>query len=403
LIPTPSGQSENNRFVLESSEELLGSLQTSEYGRPLALGAVLQDAINSRALIPLKEFLESRENLYHKSWIPTPWQVVTWSLRQIGIMGDANAADTLVKGNFVVVANLEEAAKVVLNQVNKSCTSDAERLFSVDLFNTTFASALGMETFSPNDMSVLLKHLARDRNAIYYAAPTRIIKFKAPGQQLPSPITSEDESITSLRTLISTFHPQIEYLTSRIAELDKIARAAVVDKQLIKAKNTLRQKKLSETKLQQRSNNLAQLEDLYMKIQQAADQVQIVRVLESSGQALRRLNAQTGGVEKVHDVMEELKESMMETEEIGNAINEVAMNEIDEGAVDDELEALEMVEREREAAKKRVDEEAKEAKEKENLEAEEADQTRLRLAELDSFGKEDLEVKGDDETGKVSA
>ncbi|EME78922.1 uncharacterized protein MYCFIDRAFT_205205 [Pseudocercospora fijiensis CIRAD86] len=396
LIPSQTSGS-NSPFILESSPELLRELQTQEYGQPLALGAVLEDAVKSKALLPLKEFLENKQSLYHKSWIPTPWQLLAWALRQAGL-GGGGAQDRLVRSQFVVVANVENAAKVLLQRAGKISASEADRIYSKDLFAKTFSTTLGVESINPLDLDVLLMHLSRDLGALAFEKESGVVKFKTAAEPQPQPITSEDRSIASLRTLISDLQPQIESLTSRIAELDIAAREAVSEKQTIKAKTSLRQKKMANTKLQQRSDMLAQLEGVYASIEQASDQVQIVKVLEDSGKTLKSLNAQTGGADKVSEVMDDLRESMMDTEQIGNAINEVSAGEIDEGEVEDELEALENVEREKIEAKEREEREKREAKEreeKEKLEAEEAEKTRLRLAELESAPKEAGEKTGE--------
>lgn len=381
----------SSRFVLESSPELLRELQTQEYGQPLALGAVLEDAVNSKALIPLKEFLENKQSLYHKSWIPTPWQVLSWALRQAGLAGGSGAQDQLVSGSFVIVANVEDAAKAVLKHAEKICTSDADRIYSKELFGRKFAEVLHVDSVSENDLDALLMHLSRDRTAVAYEKESGVIKFKAAAEAQATPITTEDKSIASLRTLVAALQPQIDTLTSRIAELDLTARRAVSEKQTVKAKTALRQKKMADTKLQQRSDMLAQLEGVYASIEQASDQVQVVKVLEASGRTLKSLNAQTGGADKVSEIMDDLRESMMDTDQIGNAINELSAGEIDEGEVDDELEALEKVEREKIETKEREEWEKREAKEKEEkqkAEAEEAEKTRLRLAELENMPRE---------------
>jgi charged multivesicular body protein 7 len=106
LIPTHAGMN-NDHFVLKTGEELSKALQTQEYGRPLALGAVVQDAVNKKELIPLVEFLNAKKSIYAKNWIPTPWQAVSWGLRQLGIMGGEPVEDRLLAGNFVVMANVE--------------------------------------------------------------------------------------------------------------------------------------------------------------------------------------------------------------------------------------------------------------------------------------------------------
>jgi len=231
---------------------------------------------------------------------------------------------------------------------------------------------------SQGDTAVLLIHLARDQTAIAYDPSSGTIKFRAPGETAPAVIEQEDITIASLRTLITSLEPQIQQLMQRVTELDAKAREAVANKQLTTAKTALRQKKLAETKLQQRTATLTQVEEVYAKIEQAADQVEMVRVMEASSQTLRSLNQKTGGAEKVQDVMEGLKEEMMNADEVQNAINEVSAGAVDEVEVEDELEALEKAER----AKL----EEAERKERERKEAAEAEETRKRLAELESVG-----------------
>ncbi|KAK0266146.1 hypothetical protein LTR91_005020 [Friedmanniomyces endolithicus] len=384
LIPAQAG-SQHDRFTLHTGEELLRGLQTTEFGRPLALGSVLEDAVRKGQLIPVREFLDAKKSVYAKSWVPTPWQVVGWSLRQLGVTGREGVEDRLVKGDFVVMANIEDAAKTVLDQAVQIATSNASRVFSKDLFISTFSPAVGVDALSTRDTAVLLTHLVRDRAAIAYDETSGTIKFKTTSQTAPAAIEQEDITIASLRTLITGLEPQIEQLTQRISELDAKAREAVAKKQLVTAKTALRQKKLAETKLQQRTTTLMQTEEVYAKIEQAADQVEMVRVMEASSQTLRALNQKTGGVERVQDVMEGLRDEMTSVDEIQQAINEGSAGAVDEGEVEDELEAIEKAERERLEA---VERRAKEVKE-----AEEAERTRWRLAELDQVAKHEATEK----------
>lgn len=254
---------------------------------------------------------------------------------------------------------------------------------------------LGGQALSSNDAKVLITHLARDLEAISYSPASGTIKFKPASATTLLPITEEDVNIASLRTLLASLQPQIDTLTERSIALDKKAREAVSKKQTIVAKTALVQKKTVEAALQQRSATLLQLEDVYAKIEQAADQVEIVSVMEAAGKTLKSLNAQTGGVEKVQDVMESLRESMLDADEIGTALNENAMNAIDDGEVEDELEAMEKAEREkREAAEKQLNEvsEQKARAERERKEADEVEALSQRLAELDSLGVKPADI-----------
>ncbi|RMZ18441.1 hypothetical protein D0862_00257 [Hortaea werneckii] len=381
LIPSSAASSQHDHFVLQTGEELARALQTQELGRPLALGSVIDEAVRKKELIPLKEFLEAKESIYAKHWLPTPWQVMSWGLRQLGVIGGDSSEDKLVKGEFVIMANLEATAKAALDHVSKTASSHTARIFSRHLLTSTLCNALNVSSLSQRDTSVLLMHLARDQAAIAYDPSTGTVKFHAPGEMKPASIEQEDITIASLRTLISDLEPQIQQLMQRVSELDTKAREAVAKKQNAAAKVALRQKKIAETKLQSRTATLTQVEDVYAKIEQAADQVEIVRVMEASSTTLRSLNQKTGGVEKVQDVMDSLRESMQDTEEISGAISEVGAGQIDEGEVDDELEALEKAEREK-------TEEA-ERKERETREEKEVKETRKKLAELEGLKKPD--------------
>lgn len=68
---------------------------------------MIEDAVKKKELIPLKDFLDPSKSVYAQSWIPTPWEVVRWGLRQIGVMGGDSVEDKLVAGDFVVKANVE--------------------------------------------------------------------------------------------------------------------------------------------------------------------------------------------------------------------------------------------------------------------------------------------------------
>lgn len=67
--------------------------------------------MEKRELIPLNDFLNAKNSIYSKSWIPSPWQVVSWGLKQIGIGGLLGGEDKLAVGNFVVMANVEVRAQ----------------------------------------------------------------------------------------------------------------------------------------------------------------------------------------------------------------------------------------------------------------------------------------------------
>ena len=136
---------------------------------------------------------------------------------------------------------------------------------------------------------------------------------------------------------------RIALIASRISKLSETARAAVENRNKISALAALRSKKLNETVLAKRTEALSQLEEIYGKIEQAADQVAILRVMEASASVLRSLNAEAGGIEKVEDLVEILRDEMSKVDEVSSAIDagghEITVSDNDD--IDEELESLE--------------------------------------------------------------
>ena len=136
---------------------------------------------------------------------------------------------------------------------------------------------------------------------------------------------------------------QLSQLSDGITDLSEKTRLALMQKDRLRALANLRSRKLRENLYKSRSVTLYQLEEVYNKIEEAADQVEIIRVMKASTHVLSGLNAEVGGLEKVENVIECLKEEMNKADDINNALSEAGQDTagLDEGAIDDELEFLE--------------------------------------------------------------
>ncbi|KAL4797869.1 Snf7-domain-containing protein [Aspergillus venezuelensis] len=365
-----------HHLVLSVGEGLLRDLESPELGRPVALGCVLEDAFWNRSMIPLSQYKASAASLRKPQWglIDTtalsPWNVMTWGLKQIRgvVIGSGSDAPRLTSQEVVLVGNLQEAGDKVVKKVMSANPTRTDLVYSKESFVGSFATILQDDSeLSEADFDVLLIYLSRDKGAIAYDGKT--IKFR-PTNDSPKEITEQDTTIASIKSLTATMTKQVENLEKKIAELNETAKAALSKKNRVSALAAVRSKKLAEHNLQQRLDTLNQLEQVYLKIEQAVDQVEYVKVMEASTGALRGLNAQIGDVSKVEDVVDELREEMTKVDEIGNIMGEAAP-QINEAEIDDELEELE-------------------AKDREAKEEQEAEKTRQKLAELDNL---DLESK----------
>lgn len=396
-----SNGSDPNHVVLTADESLLRALESKQYGRPLALGAVIRDAAAQRDLIPLGDFLKAPQSIYYKSWAAVPWDIAAWGVRQLGLTGAltfGGGAERLPGGQFVVVANVEAAAKAVLENT-AGLTSRFERTFSKGLFQDQFKdSILKGQRLSGMDLEVLLKFMSRDQGVLLYDGKT--IKIKTPGVP-ETAITSEDENIAALKELTQYLEHQTVVLEKKIAELTITAKEAVTKKNRVSALAALKSKKLAETSLQNRFATLNQLEEMAAKIEQASDNVQLVNVMDASSEVLKSLNAKVGGTERVDEVVDRLREQMAQADEVSSILAEQhAGPVIDEGELDAELDAM-LYEQRKEA--EAVEQAKKQAEQKQEAEA-----TAKRLAELDALRpttdkiRDQIQQEAEDLSGELS-
>lgn len=295
--------------------------------------------------------------------------------------------DRLVKGEFVVRSSVEVVAGEVVRELGGVGTSVTERVMPRAEFEERFREVLrrkeGGAELSKQDMRVVLRFLSRDRPVLSFS--DKAIKVAVPGQRVEE-VTREDESIANIRGLITDLGRQVEQLTDRVGELETEARKAVKEKQNIKAKRALRAKKASEGMLEERSKMLETLEKTWRSIEVASDNVAIVEAMKEGRDVLAGLNQKVGGAEGVEDVMDGLREQMDVVEDVTGVINEGSAQGIDEGEVEDELEALEKEERDKVEARERAQRESIEARERaerERMKKEEQEALQKRLEGID--------------------
>lgn len=333
----------------------------------------MDEAVRTGKMIDAKDFAAAEQSVYLRSWVPSPWAVLRWSLRQIGI--GANSYDNngrLRKGSLILFQALEEVTKQVVAAQQIRGQNLTDRVMSREAFMQNLASS-SETTLSDSDLRVLLRYLSRDKQILSY--DERMVKFKPQTAVAPEPITEQDTNIVSLKALIASLETQTASVETRITSLQATAQSSVKIGNKISALSALRSKKLAEKTLQQRLDTLHQLEEVYLKIESAADQIEIVRAMEASAGVLKGLNQKVGGVERVDQVMDSLREEMEKVDEVQNVTSEplVSGAVVDETEIDDELEAMEAEqkkEKEDIEAQKRRDHEEREAEEtKKRLEA----------------------------------
>ena len=329
-----------NHLVINVDGKLDGALEHKQFGRPLALGTVVREAVSVKGLLPLQDFLKSKESIYHRSWTDLPGNLVSWVLSQVWPTGGVQGEDKLPGGEFVVARNVELVAKSLADSVS-STTSLLDSIFSKESFYRTFRETLiSGKVLSETDVDVLLVFSSRDKGLLSYNG--KVVKFNRTTDNNKPAITEEDAAIASLKDLIEHIKRQIMPLVAKVDALTASAKEAVARNDRLSALAALKTKKITEASLEKRYATLSQLEQVASKIEEAADHVQLVKVLEGSAGVLKSLNLKVGGAERAEEVMANLREQMSEVDEVGNIVTTAAMESsvVDEAEIDDELEEM---------------------------------------------------------------
>ena len=327
---------QQSTLVLHTGEELLDALVSARYGRPSGLGCVLDECVRTGKFIDEKDFLAAEKSIYSRSWIPSPWAVLRWSLRQAGLDWSGSyeiRGGRLKKGDLVLVPALEEAWRrlqpLILERGAQGLTDRVvgREVFAKEVGEVLAAEEGGMKTkngspiLSEQDLQVLLRYLSRDKQILSYDDTT--IKYKPASAPTPEPITQEDHSIASLQSLIQTLERQTSSLSIRISTFQTQAAVAVKSGNKPSALSALRSKKLADHALQSRLATLTQLEEVFSKIEAAVSQVDVLSAMESSATTLKFLNRKIGGVDRVEDVLESLREQVSKVDEVSGVLSEV--------------------------------------------------------------------------------
>ncbi|KAF4125368.1 charged multivesicular body protein 7 [Geosmithia morbida] len=344
---------DSSTLVAKVDGGLLEQLESKQYGQPLALGTVVRDAVSARELVDLQEFKKAPQSIYRRGWGVVPWSVLGWTMRQLGVTDPARGEDTLPTGQYVVLENLEGLARELSERMAGKTLSMLDRVFTRKQFQQVFVSR--SKTLSDQDMDLFLLFLSRDKGMIAYDGQT--LRFKDSSNPSPT-ITEQDTTVASIKDLSATLRHQVDLLNDRVDDLEIKAKTAVARKNRVAALAALKSKKQTESTLASRYATLAQLEAVSVKIEQAADHVTLVKVMESSTGVLRDLNAQIGGAERVDGVMDSLREKMADTDEIAGILADSNVA-VDEDELDDELDAMEAQEK----AARREEEDEKDARE----------------------------------------
>lgn len=167
--------------------------------------------------------------------------------------------------------------------------------------------------------------------------------------------TNTANTVVSLRENISTQDKREQHLEKKIEQLTAEAKAKMAKKDKKGALFALKRKKLYETEIDKIQNIKMTLETQVMNLESAQQNAATFQAMNAGKSAMTNIRAETG-IDKVDDLMDEIKEEMEMADEISNAlaqpVDPLMTDEDDLLAELEELEAEDVTEQLLEPAKK---------------------------------------------------
>ncbi|WFD01045.1 hypothetical protein MYAM1_003805 [Malassezia yamatoensis] len=339
----------SDRLILALDEAFLSELAIPSVGRPMCLGVVMTDMMERQLAMSSEAFFDRSKPITHTkatwskiawSWIGQPaWQIASGWIRENDSIGDEEVWRR-VRGNYVLLDNVEKAAELFHKQVFSKICRDMDTIFSREEIMErlkSFHDEKGNSMhFTTNDCKVLLRYLERDRGVL--VTDGHLYKVVISGK--PAKINPIDHDMYAVRSMHDKLSTQIDQLEKRIAQTqDQILQALRTKQPEYRAKAYLRTRKQLEDLLEKRTMAWENISATLLKIEQAEGDAEIMHTYETSVTTLRKLLADPAlQPERIATTMDDLAEVVQQNDETHAAIGPV--NDIDEDEIAKELEQL---------------------------------------------------------------
>ncbi|THH10698.1 hypothetical protein EW145_g1134 [Phellinidium pouzarii] len=358
-----------NSLILHASPELSESLRYDGVGKPLGLAAVITELQDTRALIPLSDFLNSPISVYdtgslaYKIASCVVGKPLWWALEQLSLVDSERVESETsiwrkVRGHYVVLANVEKVGDIVVERLRqKGSSSPADSLYSFDSFRKEFGGVIEGTSLSDVDLKVLVKFLDRDRKLI--VSDNEAIKFidSAESSSVPRLLTGVDKGILELKIGVENMEMQVEEINKQISDkTNKIGVCLRANRKEI-AMTHLKSRKLYEDLLRKRLGSLEILQSTLIQVETAAQDVEIMKQYESSTATLRAILAHPSlQQEKIEETMDAMAEASAAQRELDETIRAGALPDdaIDEDALQAELADLVLESQQEEAEREEL-------------------------------------------------
>lgn len=154
-------------------------------------------------------------------------------------------------------------------------------------------------------------------------------------------ISDQDTCIALLKGSIYSMDLQVDDLRTKVNEYTMKAKNAVSRQARSSALAALHSKKLLQKSLSETHASKSKVEEVLFSIIQAKENVTVLELMERANNVLKQLSTATGSSDRVHNLMETIRENQSEVVQIGNTLSQSSLDsEIEQGALEEFEELL---------------------------------------------------------------
>ncbi|QLL33891.1 hypothetical protein HG536_0F02160 [Torulaspora globosa] len=335
----------SSSLFLNCGSDLLVKLRREPQGLPRSIDVVLTSLVESDCLVAIEDFYNG---IMYPQEASTLMRWIRWGSWPRGKVNLRNNHDEyyLKAVKLIIKPVIEQKFEHIKIQLRNNIISEASGIADLVFSKQEFYRKCGFHRIlddAEEEREAMLFYLSRYKKLI--VQDRDIIKVIAPEvnhllAHLERKVTEDDRRIAALNMSLIYVESQIKTLRTQIADYAVLLKDMIIN---LAPRETQRKylqgKKLVERSLSRLLEQQTSLLTVKTQINLAATNALLFKALEESNKVLKSINDSVGSVEKIEELLDEIKEEGEKAEEV-NALIAKSPDAEDEAELDRELEEM---------------------------------------------------------------
>lgn len=335
---------ENHRRILQKlGSSFLQNLSRDDLGPPKSLDVVIDSLVRERIIVPIDIFkLELINDVsWWRSW--SRWRTENKLKKYTSRVSEE--ALYLNETQYVILPLLEKLSSETINCIHKRISSVGFKIYNAVYSVDHFFEALNLGEewkLDAIETDIVLSYLELNKGVLIH--DDNLVKILGFGNlnASKSEITDIERHILDVKNALHAIDKQIVEIQRELKHMKAAENAEEFKKQPAKVRIESKKSRLLITKylvslFSKRTNIIA----IKTKILESHDNLEMMTVLKNSNDTLKSINAATGTLQQVHEMIEDFKDSQHDNDLIGIMLGNSSEAQVDDAEIDIELEKLE--------------------------------------------------------------